>query len=589
MRRFIVRLLATVGAVTLLVFSIAGGFLLVSRVLGRSVPARTILELDFDAGLIERPVDDPVYRWSVGEVVTVREVVDALDRAAEDDRVVAVLARVSAAPMAMAAVQEVRDAVGRFRRSGKPAVAWAETIGEFGRGDVAYYLATAFDRIQLQPSGNVGLSGLRAEVPFARGTLEKIGVEPRIERREEFKSAPDFYTERGFREPAREALRTRLESKYAQLVAGIANGRGLSPDEVRRLIEGGPYLAAEALDTRLIDGIAYRDEVYDRLRAEVGEDAKLLYPSAYLARAGRPHDRGAKIALIYGVGAIVLGSEGYDPVWDETFMGSDTVAAAFREAIDDDDVRAIVFRVDSPGGSYVASDLIRRETLRAHEEGKPVIVSMGALAASGGYFVSMDADRIVAQPATLTGSIGVYAGKLLTGGMWEKLGVSWGAIETTPNAGFWSALEDYDTRGRESLDKMLDAIYEDFTRKVAEGRDIPIERVREIARGRVWTGEQALDLGLVDELGGLETALVRAREAAGLAADAPIRLEVLPRRRSLWQQLFGAEPDNSEPWSSASLRTTLKRLQELARIAAEIGLDPRDGVLRAPLHGPVDP
>lgn len=589
MKRLVFRLLAAVGSLTLLALLAVGVFLLVSALAGKSVPARTILEIDLARGLIERPVADPLYRWTVGEVPAVRDVVDALDRAADDERVVAVLARVSTAPMAMASVQEVRDAVARFRESGKPAVAWSETFGEFAPGNVAYYMATAFDRIELQPSGAVNLTGFRAERPFVRGTLDKIGVEARFGRREEYKGGPDFYTERALTDRAREALQDRLDSALAQLIEGVAEGRALSGEEIRRRVDEGPYTARGALDAGLVDRVAYRDQTLDRLREEVGADADLLYPTAYLERAGRPHERGEKIALIYAVGAIVLGREGYDPVWDETLMGADTITRAFREAIDDDAVRAIVLRVDSPGGSYVASDMIHRETLRAGEAGKPVVVSMGSLGASGGYFISMSAEHIVAQPATLTGSIGVWAGKLLTRGMWERLGISWDAVQEGRQADFFSTLEDYDREGGRILGETLDAIYEDFTRKVAEGRGLPLERVLDVARGRVWTGRQAFELGLVDELGGLETALARAREAAGLEPDAAIRLEVLPRRRSLWQKLFGGEPDSSEPRSSTSLRTSVRALQVLARTAAPFGLRPERGALRAPLAGPLGP
>jgi protease-4 len=276
------------------------------------------------------------------------------------------------------------------------------------------------------------------------------------------------------------------------------------------------------------------------------------------------------------------GESGYDPVFGELSMGSDTVAAAIRAASQDEDVKAILFRVDSPGGSYVASDTIWREVSRAREEGTPVVVSMGDLAASGGYFVSMNADKIVAQPGTITGSIGVLAGKMYTDAMWEKVGLHWDEVHTSRNSTMFTGTVDYTPEQWARFTAWLDRIYEDFTSKVAEGRKLDKARVLEIARGRVWTGEQAKSLGLVDELGGLTVALRLAKEAGGIGADEPVRLRQFPARKSPFQALFGESEDSSEDEGTQAMVSALQVLQPLARRLRALGLLEERGVLALP-------
>ncbi|MGH7960196.1 MAG: S49 family peptidase, partial [Candidatus Binatia bacterium] len=360
----------------------------------------------------------------------VRDVVAALVQASQDKRVVALVARVDAADMGLAQVQEIRDAILAFRSTGKLAIAHAETFGEFGPGNSAYYLATAFDEIYLQPSGDVGLTGLIAESPFVRGTLEKLGVTPRFDHRGEYKNAMNMFTEYQYTAPHREAVQTIMESLFKQIVQGIATTRKLPEEKVRELVDRGPFLGQQAVEAKLVDGLAYWDQITANVKEKAGKDAQRLSLLKYLRRAGRPYAEGTTIALIYGVGSVHRGKSEYDPLFGGSSMGSDTVAAALRAAIKDEQVKAILFRIDSPGGSYVASDTIWRETIRAKEAGKPVIVSMSDVAGSGGYFVAMSADKIVAQPATITGSIGVFAGKMLTNGLWNKIGLSWDEIHT---------------------------------------------------------------------------------------------------------------------------------------------------------------
>jgi protease-4 len=362
-----------------------------------------------------------------------------------------------------------------------------------------------------------------------------------------------------------------MRSWSTQLIRGIAEGRKLTPDQVRAVVDRGPLLGQEALDAKLIDGLAYRDDIYAKVK-KMGGGADLIYLQKYVERAGRPHRTGKTIALIYGVGDVGRGKSGYDPVFGSASMGSDTVAAAFRDAVKDPRVKAILFRVDSPGGSYVASDTIWQETVRARKAGKPVIVSMGELAGSGGYFVAMAADKIVAQPATITGSIGVLGGKMVMTGFWKMLGITFDEVHDGANGTYWTTTEDYTPAEWARFEAGLDRVYADFISKVADGRRLPKERVLQIARGRIWSGEDAKALGLVDELGGFPEALALAKKAAKIPVGEEVSVQLFPRKKTAFQSfmdtLAGETPESSEQSAeTATLVRTLRVLQPLARQA----------------------
>ncbi len=552
--------IAVIGLVVLIAVSAGKG----------KVPKKTILEVNLVAEFLEYVPADPVAQLILKDKPQLRNLIEALVRAADDERVVGLIANVGQGGMGLAQLQEVRQAILDFRASGKPAYAFSETFGEVATGIGSYYLASAFDRIYLQQSGDVNLTGLLIENPFVRGTLEKLGLEPRMDHRHEYKSAKNMFTETEYTEAHREVTESLLASIMEVVVADMAEGRGMTSEEVGALMARGPFFGREAVDEGLVDELAYRDEAYEAIREAAGEGAELLYPGAYLKRAGRPYKKGETIALIHGVGNVVRGGDEFDPLSGAVNLTSEKVSAAFRAAIEDDDVKAIVFRVDSGGGSYVASDTIYRETLRAREAGKPVIVTMGNVAGSGGYFVAMAADKIVAQPSTITGSIGVVFGKFLSEEMWAKLGLSWDYVETSDNASMWTGLQDYSDIEWSRFQAWLDRVYEDFTTKVAEGRGLPLERVREIAKGRVWTGVQAKEIGLIDELGGFDVALRLAREAAGLAADAPIRLRRFPKAKPPWQAFLDEGPSSSE--TTAALVRALEEIRPAARTARRLGL-----------------
>ena len=542
--------------------------------------APLILELDLTEGLVETAPSDPVSAILSMRRTNLRDVLDGLRRARSDKRVRALVVKVGGG-VGLALVQELREAVQALRDAGKHTVAWAETYGESGRGTVPYYLATGFDRVYLQPTGDVGLVGMALEEPFLAGALEKAGVEPRFAKRHEYKTMANTFMEKTYTPEHEESSQRLVDSLVEQITAGIAAARRLPEGKVRDLANRGPFLAGEALEEGLVDRLGYRDEVYADLRKEFGEDAQLRYVGRYnrahgiasrLPQPGR-HDT---VALINGHGPIRLGRSGRGGPLPGSgpAMGADTIGAAFRAAVKDDSVKAIVFRVSSPGGSAVASDAIWREVVLAGRAGKPVIVSMGNVAASGGYYVAAAADTIVAQPGTITGSIGVVTGKAVVNGLLERIGVGFGSVAAGDHARMSSSTKDFSDSEWERVNASLDKIYDDFTSRVADGRGLSRERVHELARGRVWTGADARERGLVDELGGLERAFEVAREKGGLAADAPVR--VYPHSSPL-ERL--RPPESSEDRTAASAR--IDGWGSLGGLAARLGL-PAAGPLTLP-------
>jgi protease-4 len=510
-----------------------------------------ILELDLNDGFTEGQPTDPVSALLAMRRTRLLDVLDGLKRASEDARVRALVVKVGGGRIGLARVQELRDAITKFRASGKLTVAWTESFGEFIRGTLPYYLATAFEKIYLQPTGTLGLTGIAVEQVFIHDALAKLGVDFQSAKRYEYKTAADPLTETGFTEPARQTARRLAGSVAEQVAAGIAEGRGKTLEEARALLDRGPFLAEQALSEGLVDVLAYRDEVYEDVRKQVGHDATLQFVGRYqrsralaelprrAASAREPH-----VALIYAQGAIRQGRAGRGPVGGGGGIGSDTLTAALRAAASDQRVRSIVLRVSSPGGSAVASDTIWREVVRARATGKPVVVSMGDVAASGGYYISMAADVIVAQPGTITGSIGVIMGKPVLAELFGRAGVSTDTVAEGAHATMFSTSRPFSDEEWARINTWLDAIYTDFTEKVASGRRLPLDRVDELARGRVWTGAEALANGLVDETGGLREALVIARRRSGLPMSAPVRL--FPRVSPL-DQLRPAESSETRP------------------------------------------
>ena len=486
---------------------------------------RLLLELDLTRPLREASPATPLEALRARHTPTLRAVVDALARAARDDDVVGLVAHVGRREPTLAQSGELRTAVRAFADAGKVTACWSESYGEeLGPGTVAYHLASAFQEVWIQPSGGVGLLGVSAQAVFLRPALDKLGVEPQLGQRHEYKTAANTFLESAMTGPHREMVTRLAESATEIVVADVSAARGVPEQGVREAIEAAPLSSGEALDRGLVDRVGYRDEVYADLRHRLG-DVELRFVERY--SAGRPRvlagvpalvTRRARpvIGVVEATGPIHLGrSRRPSPVSGHS-VGSDSLGAALRAAGRDGSVKAVVLRIDSPGGSYAASDAIRREVLALRRAGTPVVASMAGVAASGGYFIAMPADVVVASPGTLTGSIGVLAGKQVLQRALERVGIHRETVAAAPHADMFSTARGFDEQEWERLQAWLDRVYDDFTRKAAEDRGMPLEDLQEVAKGRVWTGADAARVGLVDELGGLSEAVDEACARAGV-------------------------------------------------------------------------
>lgn len=511
------------------------------------VPNGCVLELNLRTAPPETTGFDPLtILTGGGRQLALRDAVAAIHRAAEDPRVAGLIARVQLPPSPIGVVQELRDAIVAFSAV-KPSLAWAETYP----GTLSYYLASAFREVWMQPSGDVGLIGFASNAMFLRDALEKVGIEAQFIARGEYKSAANLFTEDGFTDAHREAVTGMLDSLQSQVWQAVAQARNIDAGKLDELADRAPLLRDDAVSSGLIDRIGFRDEAYARMAEWVDPegdstddaDPDEKPPRMYLARyasAARPRlappvpsipGRRAKptIAVVTLEGAIVNGRGGPQGLpLGPSNAGGDTIAAALREVAAEESVSAIVLRVDSPGGSVTASETIWREVKRARERGKPVVASMGSVAASGGYYVSMGADAIVANPGTITGSIGVITGKLVIRDLKDRLGVGSDTVRTNANADAWSNDAPFTPQQQAHREAEADLFYADFVQRVADGRNLTVEDVDVVARGRVWTGADALERGLVDELGGLRAAVRRAKVLAGLDPDTEVRLLSYP-------------------------------------------------------------
>ena len=506
--------------VSLLLFVIA---LFSSR--GPRVPKRGVMHVKLSGPLVERA--EMGWKSLLGEPLpmTLRGVSESIRRAASDDRVVGILFEVVDPELSLAQLQELEEAMATFRASGKWSCAFLESAGDGDRGNAAYASSILADKVVLAPPGDVNLVGLRAEAMFFAGLLEKLEVKAHFEQRYEYKNAANMFTERAFTPAHREALKALVDDLQADLVRHIAARRKVDEDTAWKWVRGGPFLGAQALEQKLVDRLAYWDEVENDVDELTGGPKHLFGVDTYW-NDGQLHHSGPEIAVVTVAGAIVRG-EAPDGVGRDD-VGSDYIARGLREARERK-VKGVLLRIDSPGGSYVASDVARREVEVTRAAGIPVVVSMGSLAASGGYFIAMDGDYIVAEPATITGSIGVYAGAFaIREALSHWLGITVDAYASTPNSGAFAATEPLDERRIAVLRAGADHVYQDFIGKVAARRKKDVSAIDAIAKGRVWSGRAALERGLVDELGGMELALTRLRERASLADATNVHLIDFP-------------------------------------------------------------
>ncbi len=478
------------------------------------------------------------------------KLIQRIETLREDDEVAGIVLRSSGSGVSRSDRYELAAEIRKFQKTGKKVVFWAPTIG--GNG---YLLAAQADLVLLPPSGMLDLTGVSASVMFYKDLMDKIGVKAEFVRAGDFKTAVEPYTRAEMSDEARAMMERMLNSLYEQMTTEVAAGRGMDIKKAERLIDGGPYTAKEALDAGLIDELRYPDELDEVADALAGKDVAYARskPSSqttdpesalfsHLLRGifgGGDLSSGSgadKIALIHAEG-VIAPDQASSPFLLGSVLTSADMVAALDKARRDSTVKAIVIRVNSPGGSALASDLIWRAVRRAREA-KPVVVSMGNVAASGGYYIAMGADYIVANPGTLTGSVGVFGGKMDLGGLYDKIGVRKQVVKRGQNANIYDEASGFTDSERERLRSLIDAVYDDFTSKAAQGRSMDQKKIKELAKGQVWTGAEAVKNGLVDELGGLKEAFAAAKKRAGFSPEDKLELLELPNKPSLFS-LFG--------------------------------------------------
>jgi len=456
----------------------------------------------------------------------INEIKSTLSLAKDDKEVKGAILKLRGTDYGIGRLQEIRDTIVDFTTTGKKTICYMESCSTGN-----YLLASACDKIILHPSGEIRLMGIRAEVTFFKGILDKLGVRADIEHIGEYKSASESLTREEMSKAHRESLNSILDDLFGQITRAIAQGRNWSIEAVKRKIDQGPYTSKDALSANLVDVLAYKDEIYDIAQEVVGDECSVVKASDYQSRLGHedewrnpPH----KIAVIYAEGTMVTGESFSEPFIGTKVMGSDTISKAIKTAGEDNSIKAIVLRIDSGGGLVLASDIIWREVMLTKGK-KPIIVSMGDVAASGGYYIATPADVIIAEPGTITGSIGVIAGKYSLKGLYNRLGIKKEIEKRGKHADFYSNYSDYPEEEQQIVKRQIKQIYDDFVSKVAQGRNMSHAKADEIARGRVWTGNQAKENGLVDKLGGLDLALEIAKDRAGLKAADEIRIVPFPK------------------------------------------------------------
>jgi protease-4 len=503
-----------------------------------SIKDNSVLALRIGGALPDYVPEDPMRRLLGGSDESLTNLLEQLKKAKVDKRIGAIMLEIHPSSAGWAKADEIREALADFRTSGKPVYAYME----YGLNQ-DYYIATACDRIYMAPPGDLFINGLAAEVMFFRGSLDKLGISMDVYKIGKYKNAPDSFTRKEMTDEHRLVVNSMLDDLSARLVNAIATTRKKSQEEVRALIDQAPFSPTQAQANGLIDGATYREDVENELKKRLGykDSDKLRIVKGSEYRDVSPEslglNKGERIAIIYASGTIDLGKSDNSARGSQS-VGSDTVVKALNDARDDKKIRAIVLRVDSPGGSSYASDLIWRAVESARQQ-KPVVVSMGDLAASGGYYIACNANKIVAEPSTITGSIGVFAGKPIIKGFYDWLGVSTEYVMRGKNAGMFRETEPFTPDERARFEEIIKSTYYDeFIPKVARGRNRPPEYIDSIAQGRVWMGSQAKENGLVDEFGGLDRAIEIAKQLANIPADKGIQRVILPYPRSFFENLF---------------------------------------------------
>ncbi|PYS49098.1 MAG: signal peptide peptidase SppA [Acidobacteria bacterium] len=525
----------------------------------------SVLTLKIEGELPDYVPDNLQNRLFGGDKLSLTSLIEQLRKAKVDKRISGVLLDIKLLAAGWGKAEELRDAIADFRTSGKPIYAYIE-VGT----NKEYYIATAAERVYVMPTGDLFINGLAADVMFFRGSLDKLGVYPDVFQIGKYKNAPDEFTRKNMSDAHREVVNAILDDIFNRFVNTVAETRRKTPDEVRALIDNAPLGAKDAESAGLIDGTKYRDEVENELKKRLGfkEDEELRLTSASTYKEISPEsvglNKGERIAVIYASGEIG-GGKSDDGTFGGQSVGSDTLVKAINDARKDSSIKAIVLRVDSPGGTMYASDAIWHAVEEAKQK-KPVVVSMGDLGASGGYYISCNANKIIAEPSTYTGSIGVFAGKPVIKGFYDWLGVTNEYVMRGKNAGMFRETEKFTTDERAKLEGIIKSMYYDeFIPRVARGRGRDAEYVDSIGQGRVWTGAQAKEKGLVDEIGGLDHAIEVARALANIPADKGVRRVILPYPRGFFDNLFGSSNDAEASIHLQQQRAAIEALPEDVR------------------------
>ncbi len=500
--------------------------------------------------VLKLTISEDIQDWTLGvsfpfpfgkKKLSLYDYVNILKDAEKNEKIKGLYVRIKPFEMGGGKIEELISAIKDFKKSGKKSFCYTETFGEFGPANGAYWLASSVDKIYINPKGYLNLIGINSEVPFIRGTLDKLHIYPDFDHMEEYKTAMNIITEKKFTDAHREMQESLVNSIFDNMVSEISKNRNIPKEELISIINLAPLSAKEALNYKLVDGLLYEDELESKFKELAGEDYHLVNDFSYKVQEDKGSD---KIAIIFGMGGIFVGKSEAGP-FGQSGMGSETIAKYFREARKDKSIKAVVFRVDSGGGSAIGSEIIRRE-LNLTKKEKPVVVSMSDLAGSGGYWVSMSASSIIAHPSTFTGSIGVVVGKFNMKGFWEDLiGMTFDRVKKGEMADFYSSLQNFTPNQKVILKKMMEEIYEDFVNYVSQDRNIPNEEVRKIAKGRVWTGAQALELKLIDKLGGFKEAIEEAKILAKIPKGKEVKIVVIPKEKSFFEVFLQKEEEDT--------------------------------------------
>ena len=556
--------------------AIIGIALLIESMRKPAIADNSVLVLNVSGSLPDYAAEDPTAKiFGINQAQSLSNLLTQLKKAKIDARIGAVLLDIDYPAIGWGKAEELRAAITDYKTSGKPVYAYME-----GGSNKEYYVAIAADKIFMPPTGDLFINGFAAQAQFYKGSLDKLGVEWEDVHVGKYKSLSESFTRTDHSPESREVVNAILDDYFGRVVSAIGEARKKSPEEVRAIIDNARYTAVSAQQENLIDGAKYRDEVNQELKNRLGykgtENLRQTTANAYkeITPESLGLNDGERIAVIFASGIITSGKSADGNFGAAQTIGSDTISRAVKDAADDDSIKAIVLRVDSGGGSALASDLMWH-TLEYAKTKKPIVTSMGDVAASGGYYIAANSHKIVAEPSTITGSIGVVLGRPVIGGLYEWLGVTNEFTTRGKNASIFREDKKWTPEEREVFQRSANFFYWDnFVPKVAAGRGRSVEQIHEVAQGRVWTGSQAKENGLIDEFGGLTRAVEIAKELANLPADKDVKRVVFPAPRPFLQSIFGG--DDEEPTVSAAgkaqqdaiVKALPKELQKMFRYAA---------------------